>query len=73
MRAPAIAPPHNGHQQSSAPRTISRAVAPESGPSAGGEASPAAGGSDGDGDYHELLTRLRAEQEQLGQLIPHPF
>lgn len=45
-------------------------------PSTGGGSSgggSGGGGKDGDSDYQELLRRLRAEQEQLGQLIPHPF
>lgn len=45
---------------------------------AGGRVAGAGGGggdSGGDSDaaYSEVLQRIRAEQEQLGQLIPHPF
>ena len=36
-----------------------------------GGGSAAAGG--GDAAYDDLLRRLREEQEQLGQLIQHPF
>jgi hypothetical protein len=57
---------------SSAPRTLSREpAAPTTG--GGGSSGGGSAGSDGDSDYHELLRRLRAEQEQLGQLVPHPF
>jgi hypothetical protein len=38
-----------------------------SGPSSQG------GGADSDAVYEEVMRRLRQEQEQLGQLIPHPF
>jgi hypothetical protein len=33
------------------------------------------GGEGGDGDqvFSEVMRRVRAEQEQLGQLIDHPF
>jgi hypothetical protein len=72
MRTPSNAPAPQASTSSprfsSAPRTVSRAPSPSD---AGGGSS--ASGSDRDSDYHELLGRLRAEQEQLGQLIPHPF
>jgi hypothetical protein len=38
----------------------------------GGDGSGGGGGG-GDATYDELLRRLRDEQEQLGQLIQHPF
>jgi hypothetical protein len=43
--------------------------------SAAASAITGGGGSSGGGDaaYDELLRRLRDEQEQLGQLIQHPF
>lgn len=44
----------------------------ESGSSSGGGGG-GGGGSDSDTTYDEVLRRLRQEQEQLGQLIPHPF
>jgi hypothetical protein len=31
------------------------------------------GGLDADAIYDEILRRLRVEQEQIGQAIPHPF
>jgi hypothetical protein len=31
------------------------------------------GGQDSDLIYAEVMRRVRAEQEQLGQLITHPF
>jgi hypothetical protein len=44
----------------------------------GGGASGASGGGGGeggdtDGVYRDVLMRVREEQEQLGQLIWHPF
>jgi hypothetical protein len=45
-------------------------------PSSGATSSAPSGGqgdSDSDGIYRELLHRLRAEQEQLGQVIDEPF
>jgi hypothetical protein len=45
-------------------------------PPAGGASTTGVGGGEG-GDagavYDEVLRRVRQEQEQLGQLIPHPF
>jgi hypothetical protein len=42
-----------------------------------GAGSSAGGGQGGDSDsdqmYRELLHRLRAEQEQLGQVVDEPF
>jgi hypothetical protein len=46
-------------------RTLARA------PSDGG--SGGSGGGDADAIYDEVLRRLRQEQEQLGNIIPHPF
>ena len=40
-------------------------------PASGG--SGAGAGDDTDAIYDEILRRLRQEQEQLGQLIRHPF
>jgi hypothetical protein len=41
----------------------------------GGSAGGGGGGGGGDGDqvYSEVMRRIREEQEQLGQLINHPF
>jgi hypothetical protein len=62
---------------SPAPRTLARQVAPPTptlaraaGDGGGGGGG---GGADSDAAYHDLLRRLRDEQEQLGQLIKHPF
>jgi len=52
------------------------AGSPSSGSQSSGSASSAGGGqgdSDSDGIYRELLHRLRAEQEQLGQVVDEPF
>ena len=53
-----------------APRTLARATGDASDGGGGG-----AGGGGGDGDqvFAEVLRRVREEQEQLGQLISHPF
>ncbi|HEY5143299.1 MAG TPA: hypothetical protein VII98_07345 [Solirubrobacteraceae bacterium] len=48
-------------------RVLARAAAPGGGGAGGGS------GGDADAIYDEVLRRLRAEQEQLGQIIPHPF
>jgi hypothetical protein len=53
-------------QPSAAPQQ-SAAGAPAAGGGGGG------GGGDSDAIYDEILRRLRQEQEQLGQVIPHPF
>jgi hypothetical protein len=53
---------------------LSRATeagAPAAGGGGGGGAE--GGGGDADAIYDEILRRLRIEQEQIGQLIPHPF
>jgi hypothetical protein len=63
-----------------APRTLARqargSASGADGPSAGGASTTGLGGGGG-GDagviYDEVLRRVRQEQEQLGQLIPHPF
>ena len=61
-------------------RTLARAVpgADAAGGAAGGGAASGGGGGGGGGhnsdeNYAELLRRVREEQEQLGQLINHPF
>jgi hypothetical protein len=45
--------------------------------SSGAGSGPSGGGGQGDSDtdhiYRELLHRLRAEQEQLGQVVDEPF
>src|SRR5207248_8481186 len=60
-----------------APVTVSRqvAAAPPQAASApaAGSAGAGGGGADSDAAYRDLLRRLQQEQEQLGQLIPHPF
>ena len=58
-------------------RTLARAL-PESAGGAGGGGSGGGGGGGGGGHnsdliYTEMLRRVREEQEQLGQLINHPF
>jgi hypothetical protein len=63
-----------------APRTVARSVARGAASgrvlaraeSDGGGGGGGAGG-DADAIYEEILRRLRVEQEQIGQLIPHPF
>jgi hypothetical protein len=54
-------------------RTIARQ--PSAGPAGTAPGAPASGGAGANTDviYDEVLRRLRQEQEQLGQLIPHPF
>jgi hypothetical protein len=51
--------------------TVARAQSTPEGASTGGGG--AGGGADSDAAYLELLRRLHQEQEQLGQLIQHPF
>jgi hypothetical protein len=41
--------------------------------SGGGGGGGDGGGLDADAIYDEILRRLRVEQEQIGQAIPHPF
>jgi hypothetical protein len=84
-RAPAAPPPAPNPAASPPPGAISAASAPihvarEPLPGAGGTLARAAsggggggGGGDTDAIYDEVLRRLRQEQEQLGQIIPHPF
>jgi hypothetical protein len=51
-------------------------VSSGAGSASSGSASSAGGGqgdSDADQIYRELLHRLRAEQEQLGQVVDEPF
>ena len=43
------------------------------GGSAGGGGGGGGGGGDSDQIYAEVMRRVREEQEQLGQLINHPF
>jgi hypothetical protein len=53
-----------------------RAAAASSGggsSSSGGGGGGGGGGAKSDAAYDDLRARLREEQEQLGQLIPHPF
>jgi hypothetical protein len=40
---------------------------------AGGSRGGGDSGADADAAYREVLQHIRAEQEQLGQLIQHPF
>ena len=54
-------------QPSGAPAGPARRARPASGGSSAGA------GDDTDAIYDEVLRRLRQEQEQLGQLIRHPF
>jgi hypothetical protein len=57
------------------PSTSSAVGAGGSAGDGGGGAGGGGGDTGGDSDaaYAELLQRVREEQEQLGQLIPHPF
>jgi hypothetical protein len=52
-----------------------RGSSPASPPARGDWSASGAGDSSGDSDaiYTEVLHRVRAEQEQLGQIILHPF
>jgi hypothetical protein len=43
------------------------------GGASGGGASGGSAGGDSDLIYTEVMRRVREEQEQLGQLIDHPF
>jgi hypothetical protein len=61
-------------------RTLARAAgdAPAAGSGGGGAAGAGGGGGgggggDGDQVFSEVMRRVREEQEQLGQLISHPF
>jgi hypothetical protein len=74
-RAPSAARP-----STAAPaRTLARAVPgadAAAGAAGAGAAQPSGGGGGGhnsDENFNELLRRVREEQEQLGQLINHPF
>lgn len=75
--APAsAAPARSPLPLSSAPVTLTRQPArvlarAETG--SGGSGGAGGGGSDSDAAYHDFLRRVREEQEQIGQLIPHPF
>jgi hypothetical protein len=77
--APIRIPPTPG-----AGRTLARAAAdgPAAGSAPGGQSSGGGqagggggggGGGDGDQVFSEVMRRVREEQEQLGQLINHPF
>jgi hypothetical protein len=52
-------------------RTLARS--PADGSSSAGAGTGGGGGGDGDQIYSEVMRRVREEQEQLGQLISHPF
>jgi hypothetical protein len=77
--ATAVAPP----RPSRPTRTLSRAATPDDHPGTAAAAAGAAtshgtggaGGGGGDSDlvYADVMRRVREEQEQLGQLINHPF
>jgi hypothetical protein len=56
---------------SSAAGAVSSALG--GGGGAGGGSGGGGGGADSDKSYNEIMHRLREEQEQLGQLIQHPF
>ena len=58
-------------ERSSQPLTRAPA-GPPSGPAKPQPAAPTSGG-DPDAAYRDLLSRVREEREQLGQLISHPF
>jgi hypothetical protein len=49
------------------------AAAAAAGPAFGGGSGGSSAGGGSDDAYDDLLRRLRDEQEQLGQLIQHPF
>lgn len=51
-------------------RLLARATSDAGG---GGSGGGGGGGQDSDLIYVEVLRRVRQEQEQLGQLIDHPF
>ncbi|MGZ4296513.1 MAG: hypothetical protein ACXVE4_05220 [Solirubrobacteraceae bacterium] len=61
-------------------RTLARALPESAAAAAAGAAAGASGAAGGGGGGHnsdliytEMLRRVREEQEQLGQLINHPF
>jgi hypothetical protein len=60
-------------------RTLARALPESAGASSGASGGSGGGGGGGGGGhssdliYTEMLRRVREEQEQLGQLINHPF
>ena len=78
-----VPPPAGVRSLSRAPLSRAGATvlarAPDSGSSGGAGASGGGAGSSGEGGhdsdliYSEVLARVRQEQEQLGQLIDHPF
>jgi hypothetical protein len=68
VRPPAPAPQVLARQPTGT-RTLARAA--DTG--GGGGGGFGGGGSDSGALYDEVLSRVREEQEQLGQLIPHPF
>jgi hypothetical protein len=80
---PTRAAPSQTHVLARATAETSTATPGDAGaaPAAGGAGSGGTGGSGGGGDsgadadatYHEVLQHIRAEQEQLGRLIQHPF
>jgi hypothetical protein len=53
--------------------TAGPSAAGASGAGSGGGSGGDGGGHDSDLIYTEMLRRVREEQEQLGQLINHPF
>ena len=77
IAAPPLSVPAPASPPFSAPRTLARLTsAPRQLMRAESEASSSGGGdssSDNDAAYHEMLQRVRVEQEQLGQLVLHPF
>jgi hypothetical protein len=76
-RPPPLSPTSSPSVALARATTAGPASAAVSTPGAGGSAGAGAGGGDTGGDsdaaYRDLLRRVRDEQEQLGQLIPHPF
>jgi len=79
VRVDAVAP-RPRQRLTPAPRAIARSASTT--PSVGrvlaraeseGGGGGGGGGGDADAIYDEILRRLRVEQEQIGQLIPHPF
>jgi hypothetical protein len=52
---------------------LSRAVDGAGGGQPGGGGAGGGEGGDAGAVYDEVLRRIRQEQEQLGQLITHPF
>ena len=75
MRAPAapVAPMPPTAVPRLAPNLSSSNLTPESTAPNATATTPAPANDHADAAYRDLLTRVREEREQLGQLISHPF